>query len=549
MGVPIQRRGGTTSQHSTFTGLAREVTIDTTKWTVVVHDGSTLGGIPLAKESHTHGNASTSVPGFMSAADKTKIDGLPTSVVYQVVQANGTPQTVRNATNFSASFALTDDGGGNRTTVDLSDLGISPAQYTKLTVNAQGRVTAATVLAASDIPTLTAAKISDFNTAVRLNRLDQMAIPTGSINANSQTIINVATPSGANDAANKAYVDAASVGLEFKEAVRAATTAGINVSLPGTTIDGVTLATNDRILLKDQSTASQNGIYIFNGPSTPLTRAADADTSGEMVPGTFVLITEGSTNGDTAWVLATDAPITLGTTALAFVQFSGANSVAAGDGLSRVGNTLSVITVNTNRITVGPSGIDLATTAVTPGANYNTFTVDAYGRVTAASTVSYQATNALLTAFLGLGASVGMLAKTGVSTVALRTVTAGTGISVTNGDGSSANPTIAQVADSVVQKVQVMKGGVLVGTRREFNVIEGSGITITATDDTPTNRVNLTFATSGMAATTAQYVTLATDASLSNERVLTAGTGINISDGGAGNNVTVAIVQDLGAVP
>lgn len=549
MGVPIQRRGASTAAHSSFTGLPREITIDTTKWTVVVHDGSTLGGIPLAKESHTHGNATTSVHGFMSATDKTKIDGLPTTVVYQVVQANGTPQTVRNATNFSASFALTDDGGGNRTTVDLSDMGISPAQYTKLTVNAQGRITAATVLAASDIPTLTAAKISDFNTAVRTNRLDQMTTPSASVNMNSQTIINVATPTNANDAANKAYVDAASIGLEFKEAVRAATTAGINLSLPGTTIDGVTLATNDRILLKDQSTASQNGIYVWTGPSTPLSRALDANSSAEMPPGTFVLITEGSVNGDTAWVLATDAPITLDTTALSFVQFSGANSVAAGDGLSRVGNTLSVIVVNTNRITVGPTGIDLATTAVTPGAGYNTFTVDAYGRVTAASTTSYQATNALLTALTGLGASVGMLAKTGVSTVALRTVTAGTGISVTNGDGSSGNPTIAQVANTVVQQVRVSKGGSLTGTRREVNFIEGSGITITTADDTPTDRVNVTIATSGMAATTAQYVTLATDASLSNERVLTAGDGINISDGGAGNNVTVSLIQDLGAVP
>jgi len=548
MGVPIQRRGGTTGAHSSFTGKPREVTIDTTKWTVVVHDGSTLGGFPLAKETHVHGNATTSDAGFMSGSDKTKLDGLPSSVVYQEVQSNNTPATVRDALNFSTAFEVVDDGAGNKTTIGLSDLGITPTQYTKVTVNAQGRVTAATVLAAADIPSLTSAKITDFNATVQANRLDQLTTPNASVNMNSQTIINLATPVNANDAANKAYVDAARTGLEFKEACRAATTANINITLPGTTIDGVTLANDDRILLKDQTTGSQNGIYVFAGPSTPLSRAQDSNSSDEMPPGTFVLITEGSVNGDTAWVLATDAPITLDTTGLNFVQFTGANSVAAGNGLSKTGNTLSVQTANVTRIVVGGPGVDLATTGVGAG-TYNTVTVDVYGRVTSATNTSYQSQNALLTALTALGSSVGILAKTGVSTVALRTLAAGTGISITDADGSTANPTITQTADTVVQRVRFSKGGTLVGTRRELNFIDGTGISIDVVDDTPTNRTNVTINQSGGVSSSAQFVCLAVDGSLSNERVLTAGTGINITDGGAGGNVTLAIVQDLGAVP
>lgn len=120
--------------------------------------------------------------------------------------------------------------------------------------------------------------------------------------------------------ATKAYVDAVAVGLiDPKASCRAATTANITLSAPQT-IDGVSVIAGDRVLVKNQSTGSQNGIYVCAAGAW--TRATDADTSAEVTTGLFTFIEEGSSNGDTGWVLTTDNPITLGTTALTFVKFT-----------------------------------------------------------------------------------------------------------------------------------------------------------------------------------------------------------------------------------
>jgi phage-related tail fiber protein len=211
--------------------------------------------------------------------------------------------------------------------------------YTKVTTDAKGRVTSGTTLAAGDIPTLTAAKISDFDTQVRTSRLDQMASPISALSVNGQRITNVGTPSADTDAANKAYVDAARSGLDVKGSVRVATTA--NITLSGTqTVDGVLLIAGDRVLVKNQSTASTNGIYVVAAGAWA--RSDDADTDVEVTAGMFTFVEEGTTNPDTGWVLTTNNPIVVGTTSLTFTQFSGAGSIIAGDGLGAVGNTFSV---------------------------------------------------------------------------------------------------------------------------------------------------------------------------------------------------------------
>jgi len=305
--------------------------------------------------------------------------------------------------------------GATSVTLTLANTGISAGTYTKLTVDAKGRATAGTTLSASDIPTLTAAKISDFNTQVRTNRIDQLTAPTASVSLNSQKITNLADPTGAQDAATKAYVDATKQGLDVKDSVRAATTG--NITLSGTqTVDGVSLLAGDRVLVKNQASAGQNGIYdVVSGGSW--TRSADANVSSEVTSGLFVFVEEGTTNADSGWVLTTDGSITLGTTSLAFVQFSGAGQVTAGAGLTKTGNTIDVATANAGRIVINADSIDLATTGVS-ASTYKSVTVDAYGRITAGSNpttlagygiTDAQALDATLTALAGVSVSANQL--------------------------------------------------------------------------------------------------------------------------------------------
>jgi hypothetical protein len=233
--------------------------------------------------------------------------------------------------------------------------------------------------------THTASNITDFNTAVRTNTLDQMAVPTASVSLNSQKITNLATPTADADAATKAYVDALKQGLDVKQSVRVATTA--NITLSGTqTIDGVVVSVGDRVLVKDQTTGSNNGIYVV--AASTWSRDTDADTSAKITAGMFTFVAEGTTNSDSGWVLTTNDSIVLGTTSLAFSQFSGAGQITAGSGLTKTGNTIDVGTASSARIVVNADSIDLATVSQsnTTGSSSSSFIqsvgVDSYGRVT-----------------------------------------------------------------------------------------------------------------------------------------------------------------------
>jgi hypothetical protein len=168
--------------------------------------------------------------------------------------------------------------------------------------------------------------------------------PTGSgvINASTSRITGVVDPTGAQDAATKAYVDAVKVGLDFKDSVRVASTGNLTISGPGAAIDGVSLTSGDRVLLKNQTTGSQNGIYSWNGAGSTMTRTTDADSNAEVTAGLFVFVEEGTANSDNGYVLTTDGSITVGSTALTFTQFSGAGQIVAGAAITKSGNTLDV---------------------------------------------------------------------------------------------------------------------------------------------------------------------------------------------------------------
>lgn len=292
--------------------------------------------------------ATTSVNGYLTSTDWTTFNNKQPAGSY--LTANQSISVSGDATG----------SGTNAITLTLAAVGTA-GTYTKVTTDSKGRVTTGTTLSATDIPTLAASKISDFDTQVRTNRLDQMAAPTAAVAFNSQKITGLLDPTAAQDAATKQYVDATRQGLAVKDAVRAATTA--NITLSGTqTVDGVVLIAGNRVLVKDQSTGSQNGLYDVS--ASAWTRTSDSDsTTGELSGGTFVFVQEGTVNADSGFVCTNDGAVTVGTTALTFTQFSGAGQIVAGAGLTKTGNTLDV-GGTASRITVNADTVDIASNYV-----------------------------------------------------------------------------------------------------------------------------------------------------------------------------------------
>jgi hypothetical protein len=254
------------------------------------------------------------------------------------------------------------DGTGNVTgTGTLATVNSNVGTFLKTTVNAKGLVTAATT-----------ANIND------------LTAPTADYAFGGFKITGLADPTNAQDVATKSYVDSTAQGLDVKASVRAATTANITLSAPQT-IDGVSVVAGDRVLVKNQTAASANGIYVVAAGSW--SRSADMDAWTDF-PGAFTFVEEGTTQADSGWVCTVNAGGTLGTTPITWSQFSGAGAYAAGTGLSLTGNIFSI--TNTAVTANSYGGADQTLSA----------TVNAQGQLTALSAQSIAIAN---TQVSGLG--------------------------------------------------------------------------------------------------------------------------------------------------
>jgi hypothetical protein len=230
-------------------------------------------------------------------------------------------------------------------------------------VESNGQITITPNLATSASAGLMSAsdftKLADSTPDATANKLVQR---DGSGNAK------VATPTDAAHIATKGYVDAARQGLDVKQSVRVATTGAINLSSDleaGDVIDGVTLVAGDRVLVKNQGTDTENGIYVAV-TSGAASRSSDANgtaDTGELKPGTFTFVEEGTTNSDKGFVVSTNGTITVGSSSIAWTQFSGAGSFVAGDGITQSGNTINVNVV-ADRTAITSDAVDIASTYV-----------------------------------------------------------------------------------------------------------------------------------------------------------------------------------------
>ena len=315
-----------------------------------------------------HANGTLTASSAILTDNNSHVDALKTTALYlgstgSAVQVTSSAAELNKLDGVTATTAeLNVLDGALLTTTELNLLNNVTSSTAELNYVAvtPGSLTPSKALVADSNSTINTVKTNALwlsgtqvtSTAAELNLLDGMT----AIDTDLSTVAGTHTTLVSALAA-KTYIDNTRSGLEVKDSVVVATTA--NITLSGTqTIDGIAVTAGQRVLVKDQTTASQNGIYVVAAGAW--SRSTDADTAAEFNSGVFFFVEKGTDNADNGFVMTQDAAITFGTTAITFSQFSGAGQITAGNGLAKTGDTMFVNTGTGITITADNVVIDTA---------------------------------------------------------------------------------------------------------------------------------------------------------------------------------------------
>ena len=367
-----------------------------------------------------------------------------------------------NEADLKLYYGFGDNGSTPPSASSIITVGGSGAFFSKTDTRNANTVLVGPASGSAAAPTFRALVAAD------LLKLNEFTAPDGSVSLNSQKITNLATPTADGDAASKSYVDGVSQGLDVKDSCVAATTANITISTAlnnGDTLDGVSLSTNDRVLVKDQSTASENGIYIVG--SSPA--RADDLAAGADAAGMFTFVEQGTVNADNGFVCTSNkGSAVVGTNNLAFSQFSGAGQVTAGDGLDKSGNTLSVDLKSNGGLVIESTeiAVDLAASSITgtlavgdggTGATSASAARTALGLAIGTNVQAYDADLDNLSGWqTGASAALASLTSTEVGILDGATVTTAE-LNIMDGDTSASSTTLATADRMVMNDNGTMK--------------------------------------------------------------------------------------------
>jgi len=336
---------------SSVVGTADEITVS-------VVDGVATLSLPPVINANTTGSAAslTTARTIQLSGDVTgtvDFDGTAAINMSTTISAN----SVALGTDTSGSYIATATAGsgidivgsgGESAGITISNTGVTAVAGTANQITASG---------ATGSVTLSMPSAVIFPGTVTLN-----ADPTQSLGA-----------------ATKQYVDSVASGLDVKESVRVATTANITLSATQT-IDAVSVIVGDRVLVKDQSSASENGIYIVS--ETGWNRSTDANSATNVSPGMFAFVESGTVNSDTGWALSTDGTVVVGTTSLVFAQFSGAGTYTAGTGITLSGSEFSLTETYTKKVSLNVGNGYLTSIPVTHSLGTKDVIVNVYDNFT-----------------------------------------------------------------------------------------------------------------------------------------------------------------------